>query len=321
MLNVVHANLVIPAQAGIQIRRLLLDSRLRGNDEGGCYVSGRAPIEMSISITARIPSPLALRPGFPEGKRELEAKGNAVNLDILKGRVAVVTGASSGIGEACALAYARAGAKVVLAARRAERLEALAQRIAGEGGEALGVVTDVTSESDIADLFRQAVDRFGTVDILINNAGFADSTPIEECSLELWMRMLNTNLTSAFLCSREAFLIMKPQGRGRIVNVGSISARVPRNNSPAYTASKYGLDGLTHALALDGRDFNIAVSMFNPGIVATEIAPGAVKLPADFAAMPEDIADAILHMTALPDHLNFYEAMIVQNKIPFLGRG
>ena len=108
---------------------------------------------------------------------------------------------------------------------------------------------------------------------------------------------------------------------GRIVNVGSISARVPRANSPAYTASKYGLDGLTHALALDGRDFNVAVSLFNPGIVATEISPGAVKLPADFAAQPEDIADAILHMTALPDHLNFYEAMIVQNKIPFLGRG
>lgn len=244
-----------------------------------------------------------------------------MNLEILKGRVAVVTGASSGIGAACSLAYARAGAKVVMAARRAERLSALVEQIEGMGGEAIGVQTDVTSEADVKNLFKQAVDRFGTVDILINNAGFADSTPIEDCTLDMWMQMINTNLTSAFLCSREAFPLMKAQGHGRIINVGSISARVPRETSPAYTASKYGLNGLTHALALDGRDWNIAVSLFNPGIVATEISPGAVKLPTDFAAKAEDIADAILHMTALPDHLNFYEAMIVQNKLPFLGRG
>lgn len=244
-----------------------------------------------------------------------------MNLDILKGRVAVVTGASSGIGEACALGYAEAGAKVVMAARRADRLDALVAKIEAAGGEAIGVVTDVTSEDAVANLFRQAVERFGTVDILINNAGVAQSIAIEECTLDQWNTVLGTNLTSAFLCSREAFRIMKPQGHGRIVNIGSISARVPRADSPAYTASKYGLDGLTHSLAVDGRDFNIAVSMFNPGIVATEIAPGAVKLAADFAAQPKDIADAILHMTALPDHLNFYEAMIVQNKLPFLGRG
>ena len=244
-----------------------------------------------------------------------------MNLDILKGRVAVVTGASSGIGEACALGYAAAGANVVMAARRTDRLDALVTKIEAEGGEAIGVATDVTSEDAVANLFSQAVDRFGTVDILINNAGVADSTAIEECPLELWEKVIGTNLTSAFLCSREAFRIMKPQGHGRIVNIGSISARVPRATSPAYAASKFGLDGLTHSLAIDGRDFNIAVSMFNPGIVATEIAPGAVKLPADFAASPKDIADAVLHMTALPDHLNFYEAMIVQNKLPFLARG
>lgn len=244
-----------------------------------------------------------------------------MNLEILNRRVVLVTGASSGIGEACALGYAKAGTRLVLAARRLERLTALVKRIELEGGEALAVETDVTSEEAVANLFKQAVLRFGTVDILINNAGFADSTPIEDLSLAEWNRMIATNLTSAFLCSREAFRIMKARGRGRIVNVGSISARVPRANSPAYTASKYGLDGLTHALAVDGREFNIAVSMFNPGIVATEIAPGAVKLPDDVVAQPEDIADAIIHMTALPDHLNFYEAMIVQNKIPFLGRG
>ena len=242
-------------------------------------------------------------------------------LDILKGRVAVVTGASSGIGEACALGYAKAGAKVVLAARRAERLEGLVKKIEDMGGEALAVATDVTSEEAVANLFVKAVEKFGTVDILINNAGIADSTAIQDCPLDLWMKVIQTNLTSAFLCSKEAFKVMMPAGRGKIVNVGSISAKVPRAESPAYTASKFGISGLTHALALDGRDYNIAVSQFNPGIVATEIAPGAVKLPADLVAMPEDIADAIIHMTAIPDHLNFYEAMIVNNKTPFLGRG
>jgi len=244
-----------------------------------------------------------------------------VNLEILKGRVVVVTGASSGIGEACALGYAAAGAKVVLAARRKERLEGLVAKIEAAGGEALAVETDVTDEDAVENLFKQAVDNFGTVDVLINNAGIADSTAVDELPKEMWDRVINTNLTSAFLCAREAFRIMKTLGHGRIINIGSISARVPRANSPAYTASKYGLDGLTHALAVDGREFNIAVSMFNPGIVATEIAPGAVKLDKDFVAQPEDIADAIIHMTAIPDHLNFYEAMIVQNKIPFLGRG
>ncbi len=244
-----------------------------------------------------------------------------MDLDILKGRVAVVTGASSGIGEACALGYAKAGAKVVLAARRQDRLDALVEKVKAMGGQALAVVTDVTDESAVANLFKQAMDTYGSVDILINNAGIADSTPVDELSLEMWHRVINTNLTSAFLCAREAFRIMKTQGHGRIINVGSISARVPRADSPAYSASKWGLDGLTRSLAIDGRDFNIAASQFNPGIVATEIAPGAVELPADFAAQPEDIADAIIHMTALPDHLNFYEAMIVQNKIPFLARG
>jgi NAD(P)-dependent dehydrogenase (short-subunit alcohol dehydrogenase family) len=235
--------------------------------------------------------------------------------------VAVVTGASSGIGEACALAFVDKGAKVVLAARRAERLDKLVKRIEGMGGEALAVTTDVTREADVDNLFEKALERFGTVDVLINNAGIADSTPVYDMPLELWHQVIETNLTSAFLCSRAAFRVMKDKGRGRIVNIGSISARVPRENSPAYAASKWGLDGLTRSLAIDGRAFNIAASIFHPGIVATEIAPGAVKLPADLSADPSDIAAVIIHMCDIPDHLNFYEGMVVQNKIPFLGRG
>lgn len=242
-------------------------------------------------------------------------------MSILKGRTAVVTGASSGIGEACAIVFAQKGANVVLAARRVERLEALVTKLEGMGAQALAVATDVTDEGAVQNLFDSAVQRFGTVDVLINNAGIADSTAVDEMSLDLWQQVIQTNLTSAFLCSRAAFRVMKAQERGRIINVGSISARVPRQNSPAYAASKWGLDGLTRSLAIDGREFNIAASIFHPGIVATEIAPGAVKLPDDMTADPMDIAAAIVHMADIPDHLNFYEALIVQNKIPFLGRG
>ena len=242
-------------------------------------------------------------------------------MSILQNRVVVVTGASSGIGEACAVAFAEKGAKVVLAARRAERIDKLVEKIEALGREALGVVTDVTDEAAVQNLFDQAIARFGTVDVLINNAGIADSTAIYEMSLDTWHQVIETNLTSAFLCSRAAFRTMKKQRRGRIINIGSISARVPRANSPAYAASKWGLDGLTRSLAIDGREFNIAASIFHPGIVATEIAPGAVKLPEDFAASPEDIAGVIVHMCDIPDHLNFYEGMVVQIDLPFLGRG
>ena len=239
-------------------------------------------------------------------------------VSILKDRVVVVTGASSGIGEACAVAFVEKGAKVVLAARRAERLSGLVERL---GDAALAVTTDVTDEAAVQNLFDQAATKFGTVDVLINNAGIADSTAIYELSLTTWRQVIETNLTSAFLCSRAAFRVMKDKGRGRILNIGSISARVPRQNSPAYAASKWGLDGLTRSLAIDGREFNIAASIFHPGIVATEIAPGAVKLPENFAASPEDIAGVIVHMCDIPDHLNFYEGMVVQIDLPFLGRG
>jgi len=242
-------------------------------------------------------------------------------VSILEGRVVVVTGASSGIGEACAIIFARKGAKVVLAARRAERLDALVAKLEGMGAEALAVATDVTDEAAVQNLFDRAVDRFGTVDVLINNAGIADSTATHELELDLWHRVIETNLTSAFLCSRAALRVMRGKGRGRIVNIGSISARVPRANSPAYAASKWGLDGLTRAMAIDGREENIAVSIFHPGIVATEISPGSVKMPDELSADPLDIAEVIVHMCDLPDHLNFFEGLVVQNKLPFLGRG
>lgn len=242
-------------------------------------------------------------------------------MSILNGRVALITGASSGIGAACALAFAAKGARVVVAARRAERLSGLVDRIERDGGSAIAVATDVTDEAAVAALFDAAMARFGQVDVLVNNAGIADSTPAEQTPAELWHQVIDSNLTSAFLCARAAIPIMRAQGHGRIINVGSISAKVPRANSPAYTASKWGLDGLTRALAIDCRADNIAVSVFHPGIVATELGGGMSSLPHDLVAQPEDAADVIVHMADLPDHLNFYEALVVQNKIPFLGRG
>lgn len=242
-------------------------------------------------------------------------------MSILHDRVVVITGASSGIGEACAIGFAEKGARLVLAARRAERIDSLAARLHSMRCEALAVATDVTDEDAVATLFAQAVERFGRVDIVINNAGIADSTAVDALDLALWHKIIDTNLTSAFLCARSAFPIMKAQGHGRIINVGSISARVPRAQSPAYTASKWGLDGLTRALAIDGRAHNIAVSIFHPGLVATELSNGVRTLPDDLVAQPKDAADVIVHMADLPDHLNFYEALLVQNKIPFLGRG
>ena len=243
------------------------------------------------------------------------------SLSILNGRVVIVTGASSGIGAACAASFVEKGARVVLAARRLDKLASLVAQFEAAGGQAVAVTADVTDEDDVARLFAQALERFGTVDVLINNAGISGATRIEELTLETWRRVLDTNLTSAFLCARSAFPIMTAQGHGRIINIGSISARVPRGASPAYTASKWGLDGLTRALAIDGRDRNIAVSIFHPGLVTSELSPQAASLPDDLAAHPKDIADVIVHMADLPDHLNFYEALVVQNKIPFLGRG
>jgi NAD(P)-dependent dehydrogenase (short-subunit alcohol dehydrogenase family) len=242
-------------------------------------------------------------------------------MGLLHDRVVLVTGASSGIGEATALAFARAGAKLVLAARRADRLADLRARIEAEGGTALDVATDVTDEAAVTALFRAAVDAFGAVDVLINNAGVADGGPTDELPLERWRKVIDANLTSAFLCSREALRVMKPRGRGRIINIGSLSARVPREHSAAYTASKYGLDGLTRSLAVDARAHGIAVSIFHPGMVVTELAPGMDKAPAAMMSDASDTADIIVHMANVPDHLNFYEGLMLPLAVPFLGRG
>ncbi len=240
----------------------------------------------------------------------------------LTDRVAIITGASTGIGHTIGAVFAREGAKVVLAARRREPLEALALEIQKAGGTALAIVTDVGVEEQVLNLFRRTMDAYGRVDILVNNAGTAVGKPTDELTLEEWRRVIDCNVTGAFLCSREALKIMKRQRSGRILNIGSVSAKVPRPNSAAYTTSKYALEGLTRSLAVDGRAHGIAVSVLQPGNVDTPIWRGREEVVArEGAASPDDIARIALTMVTLPPDLNMFEAIVLPLTMPMLGRG
>jgi len=234
------------------------------------------------------------------------------------GKIALVTGASSGLGAAMARVLGAAGATVVIAARRKERLDALAAEI---GGDTLAIECDVTDEDAIERMFAATIDRFGRLDILVNNAGMADHTPTDELTLARWREMLDTNLTSAFLCARAAFRIMKRQGGGRILNVGSLSALTPRNDTAAYAATKAGMMGLNHSLAIDGRAYGIASSIFHPGIVGTELRKSTGPVDPAMRMGAETTAQAMLAMINLPDHVNFVDGTMLPVAMPFLGRG
>ncbi len=239
----------------------------------------------------------------------------------LEGRVGVVTGSSSGMGAQIAKALAAEGMRLVLAARRQDKLQAVADEIAAEGHEAVAHQTDVTVEAEVEALFAAAVRRFGRIDLVVSSAGVPQATPIEEMSLREWHEVLDANLTSAFLCGREAMKVMKPQKRGRIISIGSIAARSPRPDAAAYVAAKSGLDGLTRALALDGRDHGIAVSVLHPGFTVTGFGPDADGRVGHKAMDPRDIAQIVVLMASLPDEHNLLEALTLPLGMPFLGRG
>jgi NAD(P)-dependent dehydrogenase (short-subunit alcohol dehydrogenase family) len=249
----------------------------------------------------------------------------------LAGRVAVVTGASSGLGRGIAQALAAAGAKTVLAARRAKMLEEVAVAIRDAGGTALPVTTDVASEDAVVRLFKDVRETYGRLDVLVNNAGVAAHMPIEDITLKYWQEVLDLNLTAAFLCSREAIRIMKhqvPQG-GRIINIGSVSAKTPRPDSLPYTATKFALHGMTHQLTMDGRKYGVVASIVHPGATLssfstrrgrTNAGPGAT--PEDYIMAPEDVAKVVVVMCSLPPEVNLYEATILPNHMrSFIGRG
>ena len=240
----------------------------------------------------------------------------------LQDRVAIVTGASTGIGQAIARAYAAEGAKVVLAARTLAKLDAFAAELRGKGQRVLSVATDVASEDSVQALFARTAEEFGRLDILVNNAGTNAVAPTDDISLADWNRVIGTNLTGAFLCTRQAMKLMKRQKAGRIINIGSVSARVSRLNHAPYTASKFGLDGLTKATALEGREHGIAVSILHPGNTATEIwggNEGRARIEGIMGA--DELARVAVLMAALPPGMNMLETIVLPVTMPFLGRG
>ncbi|MEO5773716.1 MAG: SDR family oxidoreductase [Sphingomicrobium sp.] len=239
----------------------------------------------------------------------------------VRDKVVIITGASSGLGAAVAREFASAGAVLVLGARRTDLLASLVSEIERDGGKAVAKACDVRVESDVTALFKAALDRFGRIDVLVNNAGIADHTPTDELSLERWSEVIDTNLTGAFLCAREAMRIMKAQGSGRMIHIGSVSAHVPRPDTIAYAASKFALAGLNHSLAIDGRAHGIASSIFHPGIIGTDLG-GSTKDGANVGRIGSDVAaKAVVAMADLPDHVNFFEGTMLPISMPLLGRG
>ena len=236
-------------------------------------------------------------------------------------RVALITGAGSGIGRATALAFLRDGFRVALAGRHAEKLAAVVAE-AGAGAQALCVVADVRQPDSVRSLFDEVKATFGRVDVLFNNAGLnAPFVPLEDMPFEKWREVIDTNLTGAFLCTQQAFRIMKDQSPrgGRIINNGSISAHVPRANSAPYTASKHAITGLTKSASLDGRQYDIACGQIDIGNALTEL---AVRNQNTEPTMDvEHVANAVLQMAKLPPGANVQFMTILATKMPYIGRG
>ena len=245
-------------------------------------------------------------------------------------KVALVTGAGSGIGRACAMALGEAGYVVVLTGRDEAKLNETASSMKGE---TLCVSADVTSPASVANLFAQTKTKFGRLDVLFNNAGAGapGTVLLEDLTFEQWTNVVNTNLTGPFLCTQEAFKIMKAQSPmgGRIINNGSISATAPRPNSAPYTATKHAVSGLTKSTSLDGRKYDIACGQIDIGNAASAMTArmsGGVP-QADGTMKPEptmdvnEVARAVVHMASLPLSVNVLSMTIMATKMPFVGRG
>lgn len=242
-------------------------------------------------------------------------------MDKLKDKAVVITGASRGIGRGIAEAFGAEGARLALLARDAERLYQLAELLSSGGIDVAAIRTDVTDEQQVRDAFRQVVDRFGRVDILVNNAGVFDGGPLESLSLESWEKVMAVNLRGPFLCTREAFPLMKAQGGGRIINIGSISAQRVRLNSAAYSTSKHGIWGLTQVTALEGRPFGISCGCLHPGNVEVETLFRARKESGEPVMQASEIAEAAVCMASLPSHINMLESIVLPVSQEYLGRG
>jgi NADP-dependent 3-hydroxy acid dehydrogenase YdfG len=247
-------------------------------------------------------------------------------------KVAVITGAGSGIGKAVALAFMEDGYRVALAGRRKQALEATLQEAGSNGSDSIAVPTDVSDPAAVKNLFSTAREKFSRVDVLFNNAGVnAPGVPLEELTAEQWTNVVDINLSGMFYCIQEAFRVMKDQNPmgGRIINNGSISAHAPRPNSAPYTATKHAVTGLTKCASLDGRKYDIACGQIDIGNAMTELAARMAKgVPqADGSIKPEammdvrEVASAALYMAGLPLDTNVQFMTIMATKMPFVGRG
>ncbi len=240
----------------------------------------------------------------------------------LDGKVTILTGAGTGIGKGIARGFAREGSHLILASRNQANLEETAKEISSSGVKVLVVPTDVTNEGEVKTLFARTMQEFGRIDILINNSGAFDGGPIEDLTLETWQKILGVNLTGPFLCAREAMPIMKKQGGGRIINIGSISAQMCRPNAAPYNTTKHGLVGLTKSIALEGRDFNVVCSVLHPGNVLTERRSTSAKAQdAEPMMTVDELALTVITMAALPLHVNVFEAIVLPTQQAYLGRG
>lgn len=247
-------------------------------------------------------------------------------------KVAIVTGAGTGIGKRTALALLQEGYSVTLAGRREEPLEKTATASGAAASRVLVVSTDVTDPASVRALFAKTKETFGRLDVLFNNAGIgAPPLPLEDLTYEQWKSVLDTNLTGAFLCTQEAFKIMKsqqPRG-GRIINNGSVSAHAPRPNSAPYTASKHAITGLTKSTALDGRKYDIACGQIDIGNAATDMTArmkdGVLQANGSVAVEPtmdvDHVARAVVHMVSLPLDANVQFLTVMATKMPYIGRG
>lgn len=248
----------------------------------------------------------------------------------LEGKVALVTGSAHTIGKAIAIGMAKEGADLVLADRDVEAMKETEKTILGLGVQVEAVPTDVIEEKQIDTLFVRTMERFGRLDILVNDAGIFNGGPVDKLSTEDWDAVIATNLRAPFLCTRAAFRIMKEQGGGRIINIGSISAQRVRNFSAAYSSTKFGLVGLTQTTALEGREYGINCGILHPGNTMRDsppppppgmtppLGPGPQPEP---SMKPEEIAEAAVYMACLPPDINVLEMIQTPREQKYLGRG